>query len=180
MLQGLNRADLSPTRPPPPGQLILGGLDSLIRVYNFDAASLVDSTDTQAINAITSEPFQVVQEHYDNITCLRSYTSTASASGSGSGSDTASASGQAISSSGPPLLLSASWDATARSFRRDAKGKWSVQHVLKGHKSAVWGVECVNARPGEEKYLTGEWRFRPSGPCELRLLSEADMRVNAG
>ncbi|PWN20384.1 WD40 repeat-like protein [Microstroma glucosiphilum] len=141
------------------GQLILGGLDSLIRVYNFDAASLLSSADLDTTTVI-SEPFQVVQEHYDNITCLRSYPSSASASGSGS-----------ASASGPPLFLSASWDATARSYRRDAKGRWNVLHVLKGHKSAVWGVECVDARPGEEKYLTA------SADLFIRLYHGEELKV---
>lgn len=70
---------------------------------------------------------QIIEEHYGNVTSLRYC---------------------------DELLLSASWDTTARSYRRDRKGKWHRIHLLKGHESAVWGIEVLDAKEGAERYLT--------------------------
>lgn len=116
---------------PLPDCLLIGSLDGLIRSYDLPTNFVSDATgqpDAPATPATPLEPTQIVQEHHDNVTSLRFSRS---------------------------LLISGSWDATARSFRRDVKGRWKLVHILKGHQSAVWGVEVVDDRPGQEKYLTG-------------------------
>lgn len=108
--------------------ILLGSLDSLIRVYALPS----DITDPGHI----SEPQQIIQEHYDNVCGLRFRRCIAA------------------QQDDDDLVISASWDGTARSFRRDIKGKWHLKHLLKGHESAVWGVEIINAGSGREEYLT--------------------------
>ena len=109
----------------------MGSLDGLIRSYDLPSNFISSATnpgDAPAPPSTPLEPTQIIQEHHDNVTSLRFSHS---------------------------LLISGSWDATARSFRRDVKGRWKLVHILKGHQSAVWGVEVVQHRPGHERYLTG-------------------------
>lgn len=130
-------------------QLLLGGLDSWIRCFKIDASLFTD----QASSSVTlTEPDQIIQEHNNNVTFLRSsYTSPSSASS--------------------PLLLSGSWDTTARSFRQDVKGKWKLVHILKGMEAAVWGGGIIDDTEGKERYLTA------SADLFIRLFEGEELKV---
>lgn len=94
----------------------MGNLDSQIRC--FDPLR-------------TDKPLQVLSEHWDNISVLKSYTTTQRKDG------------QKYSM---PVFISGSWDKTARVWTWDPAGgggKWSCKYVLRGHHEAVWGVQIV-------------------------------------
>lgn len=118
------------------GILMMGGLDGRILVFRMNDPHPSD----KAIARETEEPFQVLQDHYDNV-CHLSVSSAASV-------------GQASN----PLLISASWDCTSRIWRLHSDAKygsiWKPLHVLKGHKAAVWAAEIVDCKPEAERYLT--------------------------
>lgn len=112
---------------------MVGGLDGLLRCFSLPS--------DLAEPIVIEKPDRIIQEHYDNITALRYASSAANPTADPSKTE-------------PDLLLSSSWDYTARSFRRDFKGKWHRCHLLKGHESAVWGVEIVKSDLDAEQYLT--------------------------
>ncbi|CAO1637625.1 unnamed protein product [Sympodiomycopsis kandeliae] len=120
-----------------PDSLLIGSLDGLIRSYN-----LPDNFTTSHYPVTTLEPTHTIQEHHDNITSL-------------------------VYSSSHDTLLSGSWDTTARSYKRDIKGKWHVKHLLKGHESAVWGVAIASA----DSYLTA------SADLFIRLFEGQECKV---
>ncbi|CAO1617216.1 unnamed protein product [Parajaminaea phylloscopi] len=133
--------------------LVVGGLDGLLRCFSLP--------DDLTVPTIVEEPDRIVQEHYDNITALR----WAPAPSAAPGPSDDPADGRS------DLLASSSWDYTARSFRRDVKGKWHRHHLLKGHESAVWGVEVVDATLDQERYLTA------SADLFVRLYEQEEIKV---
>ena len=144
--------------------LLVGGLDALIRRWDIDEAELCNSVDTGLDSStskgtlLTEEPHQIIQEHFDNVTSLH-FSSSSSSSRSHEGAEENS------------LLLSTSWDTTARSFRRDKKGKWKLLHILKGHESAVWGGQILSLEKGKERYLTA------SADLFVRLYEGEEIKV---
>lgn len=99
----------------------------------LDSRILSYETQSMASEKPQSKPRQVLDDHYDNVCHL----STAS-------------------EEGRSLLISASWDATARVYehKADNSGEWKLVHTLKGHERAVWDAGILSSRAGEERYLT--------------------------
>lgn len=115
------------------GLTMMGGLDARILVYKLDLSGNEKSK-------VSDEPIQIIQEHYDNV-CHLSLSSQ-----------------DRTPKDAPRLLISASWDATARVYALfpDAKigHKWKPLHFLKGHERSVLEAQIVSAEPDNERYLT--------------------------
>ncbi|MCO5555833.1 hypothetical protein L7F22_009378 [Adiantum nelumboides] len=116
------------------GLTVMGGLDARILVYKFKFFD-----DEKKLKKL-DEPIQIIQEHHDNV-CHLSISSQ-----------------DRTPKDAPRLLISASWDATARVYALlpDAKigHKWKSLHFLKGHERSVLEAQIVSAEPGNERYLT--------------------------
>lgn len=116
----------------------MGNLDSQIRCFDPLRAD---------------KPLQVLTDHWDNVSVIKSYSSSPQDG--------------AQQEPTPPVFISGSWDKTARVWTWDpavAGGRWTSMFVLRGHAEAVWGAQIVEppARAVQEQTAANQGKYLTS------------------